>query len=328
MSERRSGLIGDSDAMRRVRHLIGQVGPRHSTVLIRGESGTGKELVARALHDASPRCARPFVPVDCTTLRDSLFESQLFGHARGAFTGAHKETLGFIRAADGGTLFLDEVGELEPANQARLLRFLQESTVTPVGTVKPIPVNVRVVAATHRDLGAMVDRGDFRLDLFFRLNVVRIETPPLRRRRGDIPALVEHYLRKLARLYDEPARSLTGEALDALCAADWRGNVRELVNAVEHMYVMSDDPVIDTDGLPETLRGRASDTPSADVSVERCGASGIGLVPMETAQRRLVERALTKTEGHQGRAAELLQVERRRFYRMVQRFDLRHLTRS
>lgn len=316
--------------MQRVRRLIGRVGPRETTVLIHGESGTGKELIARAIHEASPRRGQPFVPADCTTIRDTLFESQMFGHTRGAFTGAHRETLGFVRAADGGTLFLDEIGELEPANQARLLRFLQESAVTPVGTVRPVPVNVRVLAATHRDLGEMVEHGTFRLDLFFRLNVVQLDVPPLRDRRDDIPVLVNHYLERIAELYEEPPRRMTDQTMDALCQAAWRGNVRELINAVEHAYVMSSDPVIEPGHLPDHLRrpALAAVHGQSVAGKDAAGESMFGIVPLETAQRRLVAKALTRTKGHQGQAATLLRVERRRLYRLVRRYDLAHLTRT
>lgn len=315
--------------MSRVRQMIARVGPRHTTTLIHGESGTGKELVARSLHRHSRRRGGPFVPVDCTTLGDQLFESQMFGHERGAFTGAERPTKGFVRSADGGTLFLDEVGELGPAHQAKLLRFLQESAVVPVGGARPIAVDVRVVAATHRDLAAMVGRGDFRLDLYHRLHVVKLAVAPLRERREDIPLLVDHYLDRLAELYDEPRRRFGGAAAAVLSRAHWRGNVRELINAIEHAYVMSTQDVIDAEHLPEALL--AADE-NALLSTEAAGhavpdAAPLPPVePMETAQQRLVESALRHTKGHQGQAAGLLQVERRRLYRMVERFGLRHLT--
>src|SRR3954471_3938285 len=214
-------LIGDSEPMRRLSAQIDALGRRHCTVLLQGESGTGKELAAQSIHARSGRAGGPFVPVDCTTLRDTLFESQLFGHVRGAFTGADRSTLGFFRTADRGTLFLDEIGELEPAVQAKLLRCIQDSAVVPLGGVAPIGVDVRIVAATHRDLGAMMKSGSFRQDLYYRLNVACVHVPALRERREDVPMLARHALAELARLYEEPPRSLSRDALAALCAYDW-----------------------------------------------------------------------------------------------------------
>src|SRR2546421_12611563 len=193
-------LIGESEAMLRLRRMIDALGARDCTALIQGESGSGKELTAREIHMRSARRAGPFVPVDCTTLRDTLFESQLFGHVRGAFTGADRPTLGFYRAADGGTLFLDEIGELPLQSQAKLLRCTQEGTVPPLGATAGMAADVRVIAATHRDLGAMAKAGTFREDLYYRLNVARLRLPPLRERRADIPLLVRHALQDFARL--------------------------------------------------------------------------------------------------------------------------------
>src|SRR5262245_47953504 len=201
-------LIGNSDAMQRLRRLIEALGGRDCTVLIQGESGTGKELAAREIHQRSARRAGPFVPVDCTTLRDTLFESQLFGHVRGAFTGADKPTLGFFRSADLGTLFLDEIGELPLHIQAKLLRCIQEGEVVPLGAVTPIKVNVRIIAATHRELAAMVREGTFRADLYYRLNVASLNVPPLRMRKEDIALLTRHTLDDLARIYQEPGKTL------------------------------------------------------------------------------------------------------------------------
>ncbi len=317
-----SDFIGVSRGMQEIFALIRKVGPRDSTVLIRGESGTGKERVARAVHEHSPRRDKPFVPVDCTALSDSLFESQMFGHEKGSFTGAHKNTLGFIRAAEGGTLFIDELGELSLGNQAKLLRFLQESSVTPVGSVRPTPVDVRVITATHRDLAAMIDKDEFRLDLYYRLNVVEVSLPPLRDRREDIPALVEMCMQRLARLYHEPGRSISDEAIGALCAWDWRGNVRELINAVERAFVLSPHAEIGIEDLPARLRrrhtpGRVVARPDQPV-----------VQPLERMERQLVLNALHATQGHQGQAARLIQVERRKFYRMVKRHRLEAHTRS
>jgi transcriptional regulator with PAS, ATPase and Fis domain len=232
-------LVGDSEPVRKLAARIAAVSARNSTVLVRGESGVGKELVAQQIHASSARSSGPFVAVDCTTLRDTLFESQLFGHVKGAFTGAQHPTLGFWRAADGGTLFLDEIGELPPAMQAKLLRCLQDRSIIPVGGVEPIPVNVRVIAATHRNLEEMVRRGEFREDLYFRLKVVRLDVPPLRERMNDVPDLARYFLARLSDLYQEPARTFDASAIDALQAYEWPGNVRELANAVEYAYVLA-----------------------------------------------------------------------------------------
>ncbi len=300
-----------------LRSLIQAVSQRSCTVLILGESGTGKELVARQIHAASDRADQPFIPVDCTTLRDSLFESQLFGHVKGAFTGAEHETLGFLRAADGGTILLDEIGELAPQVQAKLLRFLQERTVVPLGGVKARPVDVRIIAATHRDLMAMVDQGDFRQDLYYRLNVVSLEVPSLRQRREDLDSLASHFLAQLANLYGDTNKTLAPEALAALRSYGWPGNVRELANAIEHGFVLTEGRVIREDHLPEAVRA----TTIADAGL----SEDIQIVPLEIAERALITRALRASGGHQAQAARMLQIERRRLYRKIRRYGLESL---
>ena len=207
--------LGESPCMSRLRPLIEALSGRTCTVLINGETGTGKELVARHLHALGPRRLKPFIPVDCTALRDTLFESQLFGHTKGAFTGAEQSTLGFFRAADGGTLFLDEIGEMGLQVQAKLLRCIQDRAVVPLGGVEPIPVDVRIITATHRDLKAMVVRGEFRQDLYFRLNVVRIPVPPLRERGSDILMLAKHFLHQFAKTDGAPVKHLSPDATQA-----------------------------------------------------------------------------------------------------------------
>ena len=294
------------------------MGRRACTVLILGESGVGKELVARRIHAQSPRVAQPFVPVDCTAFSETLFESQLFGHVKGAFTGAEQATLGFFRAADRGTLFLDEIGELAPTAQAKLLRSIQDRAVVPLGGVKPLPVDVRILAATHRDLPEMVRAGRFREDLHFRLNVVRINVPPLRDRRDDIGLLAEHYLASFAELYQEPAKTLSAEALATLKSYHWPGNVRELHNAIEHACVFCGDRVVGVADLPSHVR-----------------PSGIAARPdvdpppmsLEEAERRLIGRALRAAGGNQAEAARLLNFERHRLYRKISRYRLHSLTR-
>jgi len=312
-------LVGNSPPMIRLRKLIAAVASRDCTVLVQGQSGTGKELVARSLHIESRRSRGPFVAVDCTGLRDTLLESQLFGHVKGAFTGADQATLGFFRAADGGTLFLDEIGELEARTQAKLLRCIQERAVVPLGATKPIPVNVRVVAATHRDLKAMVSKGEFREDLYFRLDVVRLETPPLSKRGSDVLLLAEHVLQQLADLYEEPAKALSPEAAELIAAYPWPGNVRELANAVEHAVVFAGGEVLTTLDFPERLRsGTALGVSPAEGPI----------VTLESAERTLIVRALKATQGNQSEAAEMLCIDRRRLSRKIIRYGLKHLTKS
>ncbi|MBX3389995.1 MAG: sigma 54-interacting transcriptional regulator [Phycisphaeraceae bacterium] len=236
-------LIGDSAPIRHVRDTIRVAAAFPSTVLIHGESGTGKELIARAIHEESPRAAGPFVTVDCTVLTESLFESLLFGHEKGSFSGAITSTEGLVRTADGGTLFLDELGELRAPEQAKLLRLLQERTVLPVGSTRQIPVDIRVVAATHRNLAAMVEEGRFRKDLFYRLDVVRISTPALRERAQDIPAIARDIVDRLGALFGVH-RELSPEALEALLLCSWPGNVRQLATCIERAAVLSQDEVI------------------------------------------------------------------------------------
>lgn len=311
-------MVGASGAMERLGKLIEAVAKKDCTVLIQGPSGSGKELVARHVHARSERAGGPMVAVDCTGLRDTLLESQLFGHVKGAFTGAEQSTLGFIRAADGGTVFLDEIGEMDLKTQAKLLRCIQERVVVPLGAVRPIAVDVRFICATHRDLRAMATRGEFREDLYYRLDVVRLRTPALADRREDVPALAEHFLRALAQEYGEPTKRLSDEAMVCLGAYDWPGNVRELANAVEHALVFCDSELILPEHLPDRLRvvatGRIGDVRMLPIAEE--------LTSLEEAERRLIARALRATEGNQSKAAAILRIDRRRLARKVRRYKL------
>ena len=305
--------MGESDAIQRLNFILQTVARRKSTVLIEGESGTGKELAARFIHANSTRRDKPFVAVDCTTLKDTLLESELFGHVKGAFTGADKDTLGFIRAAEGGTLLLDEIGELSPHVQAKLLRTIQERVVIPVGSTKPIPVNIRIIAATHRNIKQLVRKGEFREDLYYRLNVVAVRVPPLRDRGEDIIHLARHFLAELSTLYEEPAKTLSSEAEDALRTYQWPGNVRELTNAIEHAYVLTEEEVLKIEDLPEELR-------SAISGIEALEDGEFPTLIM--AERSLLIRALRQANGNKSHAARLLNVERHRFYRMLVRHGL------
>ncbi len=242
-------FVGDSREMQKVYRRIIQVAPTDSTVLITGESGTGKELVARAIHNKSPRRDQPFVAVDCSSLAENLLESELFGHVKGSFTGAVQTKVGLFKVADNGTLFLDEVSNISMSTQAKLLRVLQERQVTPIGGTQPVPINIHLVAATNRNLKEMVAEGTFREDLFFRLNIIPIELPPLRERKGDIPLLINHFLNKFIDEIGKEIRGFTPEAMALLENYSYPGNVRELENTIERAVVLTERDVISKDDL-------------------------------------------------------------------------------
>ena len=298
--QRIESIVGVSGAMERVRKIILQVAPSRACVLVAGESGTGKERVANAIHEHSPRAKQPFVKLHCAALAESLLESELFGHERGAFTGAVTRRDGRFQQADGGTLFLDEIGEISPAVQVKLLRFLQEHEFERVGGNKTIRVDVRVVAATHRDLLAEVKRGRFREDLFYRLNVVQIVVPPLRARRSDIPLLADRFLRQAARVNNSRVRAFTDEALECLVRYPWPGNVRELENAIERAVVMCLGDVIGVDDLPPLLAPASRD--------EMPPVPGASLAEIE---RFVILRTLEHTGGCKSHASRLLGITQR-----------------
>jgi DNA-binding NtrC family response regulator len=252
------GLVGSSGGIREVTRMIEAVAYSAATVLVTGESGTGKELVARALHTRSPRRAHPFVALNCGALTETLLESELFGHVKGAFTGAHRDQKGLFDAADGGTIFLDEIGDIPPPTQVRLLRVLQEGEIKRVGAAESVKVDVRVIAATHRDLPRLVKAGKFREDLFYRLNVINVPLPPLRDRVEDIPLLAHHFLRRYADRLAKKVRNISPEALDLLCGYRWPGNVRELENAIERAVVLCRGDGIAAGDLPPAVTGRTA----------------------------------------------------------------------
>lgn len=301
-----------SDRQRGLTDAIRVLSQCDSTLLICGESGSGKEFVARQIHALSRRAAGPFVAVDCTTLSDTLFESQLFGHVRGAFTGADQATLGLFRAADTGVLLLDEVGDLPLPMQAKLLRCIQERAVLPVGGTNPIPADVRLIAATNRDLGHMVRQGTFREDLYFRIHVVKLDVPPLRERPAEIFRLAQEFLRAYAGRHAEPEKTLSLAAQQALRDYRWPGNIRELHNTLEHALVFAADDEIAVRDLPDFVRGGA--------------AEGHGTTPpvstLAQAERRLLQRALHAANGNQTTAAKMLGIERHRLARMLRRYEL------
>jgi len=311
-------LVGASAPIREVRRALREAAEVLATVLITGPSGTGKELAARAIHYGGPRADGPFVPVNCAAIPEPLFESALFGHRKGAFTGAVESQPGFVEQSSGGTLFLDEVAEIPLGQQAKLLRVLQESEVTPVGSPRSVRVDLRVVAAANRDLEAMVRRGAFREDLFYRLNVLRVEMPPLSARREDVPPLAEHLLVDIARAQNAPALGFTAEALRALAAYGWPGNVRELRNAIERAFVSARGRRIDAADLPAAVR-----QPGA-LPAERAAAEG-GKVPVLTlaeVEKAHIERVLGMTGWNRSMAARLLGIDRRTIFAKIQRYGL------
>jgi two-component system, NtrC family, response regulator AtoC len=307
-----SPLIGSSPVMLEVYKLIARVSSGKSTVLLEGESGTGKELVAQAIHTNSPRRDRPFVPVNCAALQDTLLESELFGHEKGAFTGAVVAKQGLFEAANQGTLFLDEIGDIGPALQVKLLRVIQEQEVRHVGGTASIKVDVRIVAATNRDLAQMVKDGKFREDLFYRLNVVRIVLPPLRERREDIPMLAHHFLQKVSSANNRPVRGFVPETMALLEQYHWPGNVRELENVIERTVSLAPGPLIMPDDLPEAVRKAEPALTGGDES----------LLSLDDVEKRHLARVLKETGGNKVRAAKILGIDRRTLYRMAERFGM------
>ena len=308
--DKRYGLenfVGDSPAIEHVIETIRQVAPSRATVLITGESGTGKELAAHAIHRLSPRHRGPFVAVHCAALSPQLLESELFGHEKGAFTGAGERRIGRFEQAAGGTLFLDEIGEIDSATQVKILRVLGERTFERVGGNKLINADVRLLAATNRDLARMVAEGKFREDLFFRLNVVQLHLPPLRDRPGDIPLLTLHFLREAAEDNGKPFRELTAEAMKALLACPWPGNVRELRAAIEHGVVMAGGAKITLRDLPANVRSAVSDsTPRAPLPLN-----------LGETELSLMRRALAECKGNRTLAARKLGISRRTLHRKL-----------
>ena len=298
------GLVGRSAPMMAALQIVRRVSPSHASVLLLGESGTGKELFARALHAGSPRANRPFVRVACAALPETLLESELFGHERGAFTGAVYARAGRFEIADGGTLFLDEIGDLTPAVQVKLLRFLEEREFERVGGNKTLRVDVRIVAATNRDLRAKVAEGTFREDLYYRLDVIEIRVPALRERRGDVPLLVEYFVGKFAAANDKTVRGLTGEAAERLLNYSWPGNVRELENAIERAVVLADGPVLGIDLFPSLSR---SDPRPAGGSLAEI-------------EREAILRTLADVGGSTHRAARILKISPRKIQYKVKEY--------
>src|SRR5512137_2464448 len=302
-------IVGDAPELQAVYEVVKRAAPTRATVLILGESGTGKELIAQALHEESPRRDRPFIKVSCAALSETLLESELFGHEKGAFTGAIGRREGRFELADGGTLFLDEIGDISPALQIKLLRVLQQKEFERVGGVSTLKVDVRLVAATNRDLASEVKTGKFREDLYYRLNVVAVTLPPLRNRKGDIPALVSHFVEKYGKAYGKEIRGLAPGTLNALLAHDWPGNVRELENVVERAVVLAKGLEMTADDLPPTLRGPRPR--------ERTPGALIPGATLYEIEREAILRTLEMVGGSTSRAAEILGISVRKIqYRL------------
>jgi two-component system response regulator PilR (NtrC family) len=307
-------IIGKSPAMQRVFQIVERVAPTNATVLISGRTGTGKELVARAIHFNSPRAGKPLVDINCGALPEHLVEAELFGHQKGAFTGATETKKGLFETAHGGTLFLDEVQALKPELQAKLLRALQERAIRRVGGRENIEIDVRVVAATNQDIAEAVKKGEFREDLYYRLNVVSIYLPDLRARREDIPLLIDHFLKRYAEENSQEPRHFSNEAMRLLISYDWPGNVRELQNAVEHALAIGVDATLTITDLPIHISGMTS-----NLDVPEPVSEGRTLDEVE---RRHILRILEETGGNHLRAAEILGIHRRTLYRKLEKYKI------
>jgi len=304
-------FIGNSPAFNSILETIKAVAARRCPVIITGETGVGKEMVACQIHNAGDRAGKVFVPVDCTTLTGQLFESQLFGHVKGSFTGAVDSTLGFFRAADGGTIFLDEISEIPLELQAKLLRVLQQSSVTPLGSTKSYPIDVRILCATNHDLKEMVREGDFRADLYYRLNVVNLEVPPLRHRREDILPLAEYFLAGQSTFYEEPPKVLSPDAKKLLLNYTWPGNIRELANVIERAYILTMGREIQPATMPfEVIIADAEEYPKHQ------------LPTLDEVKRKMITQTLEYTKGRKLAAARILGIERRQLNRLIDKLKI------
>lgn len=345
------GIIGKSPQMNRLFDLIAKLAEDDlSTALIHGESGTGKELVAKAIHAHSPRAGKNFVPVNCAAIPDELLESELFGHTRGAFTGAANAKIGRIEYADGGSLFLDEIGDMKPVLQAKLLRVLQEREFEPVGGLKPIPVDVRVIAATHCNLEQMVEEGRFREDLYYRLSVIPVTIPPLRDRKEDLPLLINHFIKNIGKHRKKPLQGFDKQAMQALFSCNWRGNVRELENLIQHMTVLYGGAQVRLTDLPEKYQSvsenHALQSPCGKQSLEQIpGPEQLSLfssaAPTDDEawsddgvdfkalvngyETQLILQALQITDGNKKEAARILNLKRTTLLEKIKKKNLQDL---
>jgi two-component system response regulator HydG len=311
------GVIGNSPLMHSVVARLRQIAPTSATVLITGESGTGKELVAKAIHNNSPRRYKPFVPLNCAALSENILESELFGHVKGAFTGADRERKGWIEHANGGTLFLDEVGDIPLSTQVKLLRVIESGEIVRVGTIEPIKVNVRLISATNRELADAVAAGTFRQDLLHRLKVVSVKLPPLRSRREDIPLLIDFFLKEFTASHEKTVTAITPAARKILTAYSWPGNVRELRNTIESMVVIDADGVLDVDDLPDEIQTQAPASGEAPTAA-------VGLVgqPLDEIERYYIAETLKLSSGNREEAAKLLGIGERTLYRKIKEYGI------
>jgi len=310
-----SSIIGKSKKMKELFEIIAMSAPSDATILILGESGTGKELIANAIHQNSGRRDKPFIKINCAALPENLLESELFGHEKGAFTGALSKRQGRFELADGGTLFLDEIGDMTISTQSKILRVLQEGEFERVGGEKTIKISVRIIAATNKDLELEVDEGNFRKDLYFRLSVVPIILPPLRQRKEDIPELAEHFLSKYARKNNRLIRGFAPEVIDQLMRYNWPGNIRELENVIERAVIMSRGELITTDALPGSLKSSEPNSDKQDVEV-------FAGRPIKEVERELIINTLQSTNKNISRAAELLGISRRTLHNKIKEYDI------
>ena len=314
------GIVGESTKMQEVFRLVERVADSDSTILINGETGTGKGLIAHAIHKQSYRRDQPFVSINCGAIPENLLESELFGHVKGAFTGATSNKIGKFEAADGGTIFLDEIGDMSQDLQVKILKVLEEQQFEPVGGCKTVTVDVRIVAATHRDLEEEVQKGNFREDLFYRLYVIPIKLPSLRERRSDIPHFVAHFIDRLNRLKKTSVNSISDETLAVLFQHDWPGNVRELSNLMERLVVIKGEGEIGMDDLPEKMK---NDAPKNSFSSLEITGDGLCLnTAVSEFEKRLIYQSLEKTKWVKNKAAQLLNVKRTTLVEKIKRYEL------
>ncbi len=333
-------IVGTSPALRRVLEAVQRAAPTNATVMLLGESGVGKELVARTIHRNSPRAGQRFIQVNCAAIPEELIESELFGHEKGSFTGATEKQIGKFEQADRGTIFLDEVGDMSPKTQAKVLRVLQEQEVERLGSARTIKVDVRVIAATNKNLEDAIQRGEFREDLFFRLNVIPIQVPPLRERREDIPLLVQHFARRTSEEHNLKPRRFDPRALEALQRYRWRGNIRELRNTVERVMIMAPGDVVHVDDLPAEVRGEASSSSPRPLAAEASAAaqtaggvpaSGSSPTPApgtlrefkEAAERAFLVEKLRENNWNISKTAEALDTPRSNLYKKLEQYGIR-----
>ena len=306
-------VIGKSDSMKRIYDLVSRIAGANSNVLITGESGTGKEMIAKAIHESGPRAQKPFVAINCTAIPENLLESELFGHAKGSFTGAIQRKRGLFEEANGGTIFLDEIGDMNVLLQSKLLRVIQERKIRAVGENTPIDVNVRVIAATHKDLRLAMKEGRFRDDLYYRLSVIPIQIPPLRHRKEDIPLLAEHFLKKYTALNQMKVRGFTKRAIAKLLGMKWEGNVRELENVVERAVVLCTDSLVDEADIP---------TPETQSPDEFFGEATSDYPSLTKLEERYIRLIMEKTGGRKDKASQILGINRRTLYRKEREYGM------